>query len=78
MRKNHQLSLNDKTAFRKYKRKIFQNISCTHGRMCLYGCYAPEMVVNQLKAQTSTPWVQETFLCVFQVISFDNKNLLSL
>ena len=35
MRKNHQSFLNDKTAFRKYKRKMLQT-SAVHTGVCAY------------------------------------------
>ena len=40
------MGLNDKKAFGKFKKKsFFSDFSCTHGRMCVYGRYAPAMLV---------------------------------
>ena len=62
MRKSHQSSPNDKTAFRKYKRKIFQKKGCTQGRMCLYGRYAPARKKRQAidKSSETASWGVKT------------------
>ena len=39
------MRLNDKNAFRKFKKVFFPDFSCTHGRMCVYGRYVPAMLV---------------------------------
>ena len=40
------MGLNDKKAFGKLKKKSFSSdFSSTHGRMCVYGRYAPAMLV---------------------------------
>ena len=39
------MRLNDKNAFRKFKKILFPDFSCTHGRMSVYGRYAPAMLV---------------------------------
>ena len=40
------MRLNDKNAFRKFKKNsLFSDFSCTHGRMCENGRYAPAMLV---------------------------------
>ena len=39
------MRLNDKNAFGKFLKILFPDFSCTHWRMCVYGRYAPAMLV---------------------------------
>ena len=35
---------NEKNVFRQFQKKKFSDVSCTHGRTCVYGHYAPAFV----------------------------------